>query len=87
MVDNGSIVDILYYSAIANMGLRDFDLKLVTTSLYSFIGDFIRPRGRIDLPLTIGEFSRTSTVMIEFLVVDYPSTFNALLGRPKKALG
>lgn len=59
----------------------------VTTPLYSFTEDSVLLHGRIDLPLTVGEFPKTSTIVAEFLIVDYPSAFNTLLGRPNlKAL-
>ena len=35
----------------------------------------------IKLVVMVGEHSRVSIVMIEFLVVDYPSTFNGVIGR------
>lgn len=82
MVDNESAVDILYYNAFIKMGLKDSDLKPVTNPLYSFTSASIMSHGRIDVPLTVGGFPKTSTAMTKFLVVDCPSAFNALLGRP-----
>ena len=38
--------------------------------------------GVITLPLTVGEYPRESYVMADFLVIDQPSPFNAVLGRP-----
>ena len=32
--------------------------------------------------MTLGEYPRQSCVMADFLVIDQPSTFNAILGRP-----
>lgn len=87
MIDNGNAVDILYYNAFIKRGLKDSDLKPVTTPLYYFIGNFVIPNGRIILPLILGEYPKTSTLMAEFFVVDCPSTFNALYGKPSlKAL-
>lgn len=73
-------MDILYYDAFVRMGVKDSNLKLVTTPLYGFIRDFIMPHGRISLLLTVGEFPKTYTVMAEFFVVECPFAFNALLG-------
>ncbi|GKD25685.1 hypothetical protein Tco_1231899 [Tanacetum coccineum] len=39
------------------------------------------PLGVIDLEVTMGEYGRTRTVIMEFTVVKSPSSYNALLGR------
>ena len=45
------------------------------------------PRGKISLPMTIGEHQRVLTVMSNLLVVDYPSSYNAVIRQPaRKAL-
>jgi hypothetical protein len=38
--------------------------------------------GIISLPITCGMSPRDSTVMVDFLVVDRPSTYNVIIGRP-----
>ena len=87
LVDNGSSVDILYYQAFQRMGLRDSDLKPSPNPIYGFTGDFVVLVGVITLPLTVGEYPRESCMMEDFLVIDQPSTFNEVLGRPSpKAL-
>ena len=40
------------------------------------------PMGVISLPMIVGEYPRQSYVMSDFLVIDKPSTFNAVLCRP-----
>ena len=37
--------------------------------------------GVISLPMTLGEYPRQSCMMTDFLVIDQPSAFNAVLGR------
>ena len=82
LVDNGSSVDILYFQAFKRMGLKVNDLKLSPNLVYGFTGDSIIPLGVISLPMTLGEYPRNSCVMADFLVIDQPSAFNAVLGRP-----
>ena len=53
-----------------------------TSLLYGFIGDKVIPEGTINLVVTLGEPPRTTTMMIEFLIVKFPSAFNGILGRP-----
>ena len=64
------------------MGLKDNDLKPSPNPIYRFTGDSVVPVGVITLPLTVGEYPRESCVMADFLVIDQPSAFNAVLGRP-----
>ena len=40
------------------------------------------PKGTIKLAVTVGEYPRVSMVMTEFLIVDCPSAFNGVIGRP-----
>lgn len=43
LVDNGSIVDILYHNTFIKIDFKDSYLKLVITLLYKFTRDFIMP--------------------------------------------
>ena len=38
--------------------------------------------GQIKLPLTLGEAGRQATTLTDFLIIDCPSTYNMVLGRP-----
>ena len=40
------------------------------------------PMGVISLPMTVGEYPKQSCVVADFLLIDQPSAFNAVLGRP-----
>ena len=82
LIDNGSSVDILYYQAFKRMGLKDSNLRPSPNPVYGFTGDSVVPVGVITLPLTVGEYPRESCVMADFLVIDQPSAFNAVLSRP-----
>ena len=82
LVDNGSSVDILYYQAFQRMGLRDSDLRPSPNPIYDFTRDSVVPVGVITLPLTMGEYPKESCIMADFLVIDQPSAFNVVLGRP-----
>ena len=64
------------------MGLKVSDLKPSPNPIYDFTGDFVIPLGVISLPMTLGEYPRQSCVMVDFLVIDQPSAFNIVLGRP-----
>ena len=58
------------------------DLKPLPNPIYDFTGDSVVPLGVISLSMTLGEYLRQSYVMDDFLVINQPSAFNAVLGRP-----
>ena len=82
LVDNESFVDILYFQAFGRMGLKVSDLKPSPNPVYDFTGDSVIPRGVISLLMILGEYARQCCVMADFLVIDQPSAFNVVLGRP-----
>ncbi|GMN33966.1 hypothetical protein TIFTF001_044856, partial [Ficus carica] len=65
---------------------KDFDggakLTPVLTPLYGFAGECVRAEGVITLPVTMGEDLAQITRMVNFLVVNRPSVYNAIIGRP-----
>ncbi|KAL0319723.1 UNVERIFIED_CONTAM: hypothetical protein Sradi_5233800 [Sesamum radiatum] len=81
-IDSGNSTDILFEEAYDHMQLGDISLEKVNTSLYGFAGEVVHPRGMISLPLTLGTGVARRTCMLKFLVVDVPSAYNVILGRP-----
>ncbi|KAL0446118.1 UNVERIFIED_CONTAM: hypothetical protein Slati_1739700 [Sesamum latifolium] len=81
-IDSGSSADILFGDAYDQMQLGDKPQEEVNTSLYGFAGEVVHPRGLISLPLTLGTGSTRRTCILKFLVVDVPSAYNVILGRP-----
>ncbi|KAL0428193.1 UNVERIFIED_CONTAM: Transposon Ty3-G Gag-Pol polyprotein [Sesamum latifolium] len=81
-IDFGSSADILFEEAYDQMQLGDNSLEKVNTSLYGFAGEVVHPRGMVSLPLTLGAGVARRTCMLKFLVVDVPSAYNVILGRP-----
>ncbi|KAL0373512.1 UNVERIFIED_CONTAM: hypothetical protein Sradi_3266900 [Sesamum radiatum] len=81
-IDSGSSADILFGEAYDQMQLEDVLLETIDTSLCGFTGEAVHPRGMISLPLTLGIFPLRKTCLLKFLVVDIPSAYNVILGRP-----
>jgi hypothetical protein len=82
LVDNGSLADILYWPAFQQMGIERDRIKPFGSPLVGFGREQVQPIGIILLPVTAGTAPRLSTVMVDFLVVDRPSAYNAIIGRP-----
>ena len=81
LIDDGSAVEVLMWKAFKEMGLEESQLK-PSRPIYGFANQPIRPKGIITLPITIGQGEHTTTVTADFLVVDQPSAYNAIIGRP-----
>ncbi|XP_073057183.1 uncharacterized protein [Primulina eburnea] len=81
-VDSGSSVNIIFQEALDQMNLEDYQLRPVETALFGFAGHTVYPRGEITLPLTMGAEELRKTVMTVFTVVNAPTSYNIILGRP-----
>ncbi|XP_075507202.1 uncharacterized protein LOC142543686 [Primulina tabacum] len=81
-IDNGSSVNVMFKSTLDRMKMGGFEFEPISTPLYGFAEHVILPLGQIVLPLSLGTDSRRVTKMIAFTVVDTPSAYNGILGRP-----
>ena len=82
LVDDGGTVNIIYLDEYKRIGLTESELNPTTSPLYAFAGDHVIPQGTVKLAVTVEEHPKVSIVVIEFLVVDCPSTANGIIGRP-----
>ena len=82
LIDNGSSVDIIFASTFDQMGIGREKMEPVNTHLRGFSGDKVLPLGSVQLVLTLGDPPCQATMTIKFLIVEAPSEYNMLLGRP-----
>ncbi|XP_074565166.1 uncharacterized protein LOC141821717 [Curcuma longa] len=81
-VDTGSSVNIIFKKAFDQMQIDEADLEPMATSLYGFTGNEVRPLGQIRLAISLGEEPTRRTRYSFFTIVDVPSSYNVILGRP-----
>ena len=81
-LDNGSSADIIYLFDFQQLKLDPGRLRLFGSPLVNFSGDRVYPKGLVMLTITVGTHPRQLTRQLDFLVVDCPSSYNVIIGRP-----
>ena len=56
-------------------------LQTMEAPLIGFTGDKVCPISIITLPITVGTYPKTNSKTVDFLVVNCPSTYNAIIGK------
>uniref|UniRef100_A0A2N9H0S8 Integrase catalytic domain-containing protein n=1 Tax=Fagus sylvatica TaxID=28930 RepID=A0A2N9H0S8_FAGSY len=69
-------------AAYQQMRLDKDKLCPMDAPLVGFTGDKVCPVGIVTLPITVGTHSKTVSKTVDFLVVNCPSAYNAIIGRP-----
>ena len=82
LVDDGSSANIIFALAFEKMGIEWEKLKPVNAYLRGFSGERVLPLGSVQQVLTLGDPPCHATITVRFLIVDAPSAYNMLLGRP-----
>ncbi|GAV70643.1 hypothetical protein CFOL_v3_14141, partial [Cephalotus follicularis] len=82
LIDSRSSADILYKHAFDQLRIPADQLRPVKTPLMGFTGEMVHPLGSIDLSVVAGTAPCQTQVQMTFLVVDTPSPYNAIVGRP-----
>ncbi|XP_031247982.1 uncharacterized protein LOC116105714 [Pistacia vera] len=77
-VDGGSLANILFLEAVKAMGLEEANINRRLTLLVGFSLEQKYTIGEIVLPIYAGRVNKQTV----FLVIDCPSPYNVILGRP-----
>ncbi|XP_065627544.1 uncharacterized protein LOC136066721 [Quercus suber] len=78
LVDQDSVVEIMYPDLYKRLNLKPDDLTSYNSPLVSFEGRVITPKGQIRLPVQTG----SEVVEVDFIVVDIYSPYTAIVARP-----
>ncbi|XP_065617772.1 uncharacterized protein LOC136062541 [Quercus suber] len=78
MVDQGSAAKIMSPDLYRGLNLKPSDLMPYHSSLISFEGRVVTPKGQIRLPVQTG----SEVVEVDFIVVDVFSPYTAIVARP-----
>ncbi|GFZ19568.1 hypothetical protein Acr_28g0002730 [Actinidia rufa] len=76
LIDNGSLVDILFILAFDKMKIRLDKLHPFHTPQVGFWGNMTHPLGWIKLLVTLGMEPYQTTIWQDFIIVDFPSPYN-----------
>ena len=82
LVDQGSSADVMFWPTFTKLQLPLDQLRPYGGCLYGFTGDQVEVRGYIELRTTFTDVVASRTKKIRYLVVNAPSAYNILLGRP-----
>ena len=82
LVDNDNSADIIYLPAFQQLKLDPNRLRPFDSPLVSFSGDIVYPRGIVTLTVIVGTYSAQLTYQLDFLIMDFPLSYNVIIGRP-----
>ena len=82
LMDNSSSADIIYLPAFQQLKLDPRRLRSFDSSLVSFSGGRVYLRGILTLTVMVRTYPVQLTHQLDFLVVDCPSSYNVIIGRP-----
>ncbi|XP_025681197.1 uncharacterized protein [Arachis hypogaea] len=82
LLDPGSSADVLFYSTFSKINLSEKLMQPSSGELVGFSGERMPIKGYIWLRTTMGDDPLSRTLDIQYPIVDCPSPYNFILGRP-----
>ena len=78
LVDQDSVVEIMYLDLYKGLNLKSDDLTAYKSPLVSFKGKTVIPKGQIRLPIQ----TNSEVIEVDFIVVDSYSPYTTIVARP-----
>lgn len=82
LVDQGSSTDVMFWSTFTGLGIPFDQLRPFDGVLVGFSSDPVEVKGYVDLRTTFTDGDASKTITICYVVVQAPSSYNVLVGRP-----
>ena len=79
LVDDGNVMKVLMLDTFKRIGLVE-SLRRPAKSIYGFANQAIQAKGLVTLLVTLSQRDNTMIEIVEFLVLDQPSAYNAIIG-------
>lgn len=77
LIDSRRSLEIMYFELFERLGLKQSDLRPTSINLFGFSGQAMPPKALVTVLVGVGPIR----LDVEFLVVDVPSPYNAIMGR------
>lgn len=82
LVDQGSLVNILYWKTFQPMDISEDLIVPYNKQLVGFVGGRVATKGYLDLRTRLGTGREGEEKKIRYLLVEANTSYNVLLGRP-----
>ena len=82
LINEGSSADVIFWSTFNKLQLSLDQLRPYDDCLFGFAGDQVEVSRHVELRTTFTKDTSSRTINIRYLVVNAPSAYNILLGRP-----
>jgi len=82
LVEMGSFVDIITWDCLKKLAYPGCDIVPLVHHILDFGGQEVNPTGMIHLPVRFGDKTKSKSLEVDFLIVDVPTAYNVILGRP-----
>jgi len=82
LVDTSSSVDVITWDCLKKLVYAGRDIVPMANPILGFGGQEIYPAGKIYLLVHFGDKTKFKSLKIDFLVVDLPTAYNVIIGRP-----